>query len=908
MKKLFSLLLAALLLLSLSPAALAAAQEEAGEPRVVERKIETTADFLRFARSCARESFSSGVRFVLETDVDLSGTDFESIPYFAGEFDGGGHTIAGLAVTRAGSRLGLFRTIGAEAAVHDLKVEGRVTPDGTREYIGGLCGVNEGTVKDCSFSGEVRGVNNVGGLIGLNTGTATGCGFDGLVCGEHQVGGVAGKNAGMLFNCENRGAVNTEEITPAGEKSFDLSALSQDDFVDLSDIGGVAGENTGSVRFCRGKGDVGWHYTGYNVGGIVGKNSGFVDNCRSEGSVEGRRDVGGVVGQSVPYLAWELSEGKLKDLEKAIAALNGLLGAASSTIGSMSSTLSGQLQNMSAYSTQAMSAVSQLLGASLGQTSNYLAGISVDPVTGEITLPNANYAAADTSALTAALNNLFAQVRVVSGALEESVGASAEDLRRINGQMSYIFNLLFSMMNELGSGDLISTRDLSLDEAYDHDEGAVARCENRGSVRAETNAGGVVGCVAFELSFDKEDSLGTADFLPTQAEQLLFAVVRGCKNSGRVQSRGDCAGGIVGRMDAGAAVDCVSTAVVSAQSGSYVGGIAGEAGGTLARCISRCSLEGARYVGGAAGLGTNVADCRAWTHIARAEEYAGALAGWCEGEVSGNLYVADGPEGVDGVGRLGQAEPMTRSELLATDGLPAGFENVTVRFYVDDDVYRTISVPFGGALETLPQVDEKGGAAWVWDEFDSSALYCDTDVYGAYLEPIKTLASGEEFPLFLVEGEFYAGQSLDVQPSSDAPEQGESLGGYTLTVDGFEGVLTVRMRSDGGAAVYARGADGSWRELESEWDGRYLVFGLPNGGSFAVMAVQQRPDALLWAAGGAAALLIALLVWRALRRGRQKRQTPPETPAEEAPEEPAGPEDPERPEEEPETPEEASTE
>ena len=901
MKKLLSVLLAALLLLSLSPAALAAAEEEQAEGRVVERKIETTADFLRFARSCARESYSSGVRFVLMTDLDLTDTAFEPIGYFAGEFDGGGHTVAGLSVTRAGSRLGLFRTIGAEGRVHDLKVEGRVLPEGTREYVGGLCGVNEGTIKDCSFSGEVRGRNNVGGLIGENRGTATGCGFDGLVCGEHQVGGIAGRNAGMLFNCENRGAVNTEEITPTGENSFDLSAFSQDDFVDLSNIAGVAGENTGSVRFCRGKGDVGWRYTGYNVGGVVGKNSGFVDNCRSECAVEGRRDVGGVVGQSVPYLAWELSEGKLKDLERAITALNGMLGAASNTIGAMSSTLSGELESMSGFSSQAMSAVSQLLGAGMGQTANYLAGITVDPVTGEVTLPNANYAAADTSALTAALNNLFAQVRVVAGALENSVGASAEDMRRISGQMSYIFNLLFSMMNDIGSGDLISTRDLSLDEAYDHDEGAVARCENRGTVRAEANAGGVVGCVAFELAFDMEDSLGTADYLPTQAEQLLFAVVRSCKNSGSVQSRGDCAGGVVGRMDAGAAVDCVSTGIVSSQSGSYVGGIAGESGGTIARCISRCSLAGARYVGGAAGLGTDVSGCRAWTHIDRAEEYAGALAGWCEGEVSDNLYVAEGPEGVDGVGRLGQAEPMTRSELLATDDLPAGFENVTVRFYIDDELYRSVSVPFGGALETLPRVDDRGAAAWVWDEFDASALYCDTEVRGAYLEPIKTLASDGEFPLFLVEGEFYAGQSLDVQPSADLPEQGKPLGGYTLTVDGFEGVLTVRMRSDGGTTVLARGADGEWRELESEWDGRYLVFGLTSGGSFAVTESEQRPDALMWAAAGGAALLLLLLLWRALRRARRRKQAPPEERREEPPEEPAEAEKPE------ETPEEAST-
>jgi hypothetical protein len=873
-KRCFALLLAALLVLSLPSAAFAApAQEETpAEERVIERKIGTTAEFIRFARSCARESYSRGVRFVLETDVDLSDTDFESVPYFAGEFDGGGHSVSGLDVARAGSRLGLFRQIAAEGSVHDLKVSGSVVPSGTREYLGGLCGVNEGTVKNCEFVGEVRGVNMVGGLIGLNTGSVTGCRVEATVCGEHQVGGVAGKNTGVMFNCESAGDTNAEAITPEGESRFDLATLSQDDFVDLSNIGGVAGENTGVVRYCRAKGTVGYHYTGYNVGGIVGKNGGFVDNCRFEGAVEGRRDVGGIVGQSIPYAAWELSEGKLQELEKAIGALSGMLGSASQTIGALNSTLAGQLQSMSAFSTQAMSAVSQLLGAAAGQTSHYLAGITVDPVTGQITLPNANFAVADTSGLTAAMGSLFAQMRTISGALENGVGGATEDWQRITGQMSYIFKLLYAMMGELGHGDLISTRDLSLEEAYDHDEGAIARCENRGSVRAEQNAGGIVGCIAFELSFDMEDTLSTADYLPTRAEQLLFAVVRESKNSGAVQSRGDCAGGIVGHMDTGAAVDCLSTGQVRSLNGRCVGGIAGEAGGTLARCTSRCLLAGEAYVGGAAGLGTNVQDCRAWTHIEGAAEYAGALAGWCEGTVEGNLYVTDGVEGVDGVGRIGQADPVTRSEFLARGELPEGFENVSVRFYIDGELYRTLSVPFGGAIETLPRVEDRGGAAWVWDEFDASAIYCDTEVSGAYLEPVKTIASGEDFPLFLVEGEFFAGQELEALPFDGAPEQGEHLGGWTLRVEGYEGLLTVRMRSDGGAAVFAPDGAGGWRALESEWDGRYLVFGLENGGSFAVMAAQQRHDGLVWAAAGGAALLLLVIGGRALARGKRKKE------------------------------------
>ena len=78
------------------------------------------------------------------------------------------------------------------------------------------------------------------------------------------------------------------------------------------------------------------------------------------------------------------------------------------------------------------------------------------------------------------------------------------------------------------------------------------------------------------------------------------------------------------------------------------------------------------------------------------------------------------------------------------------------------------------------------------------------------------------------------------------------------------------MRSDVGAAVSAPDGSGGWRELESEWDGRYLVFGLDNGGSFAVIAAEKHNSALLWAAAGGAALLLAVLAGRFYARRKRK--------------------------------------
>ena len=864
MKKRLTAGLLALALLLLLPAA-ACAEEARPLYRIADER-----EFIGFLSACAREGFSRDRRFELLRDLDLTGLDCESAPYFAGEFDGGGHTVRGLRIERAGSRLGLFRQLGEGGVIRNLRLEGTVTPTGTREDIGGLVGLNEGTVENCTFTGEVRGLNRVGGLVGCNRGSLRSCTASGMVCGEHRVGGLAGLNEGLAQSCETDCAVNAEEITPSGEKRFDLAMLSQDSFVDLSDIGGVAGENTGVLAACAASGTVGFRYTGYNVGGVAGKNSGFVDACRASGSVEGRRDVGGIVGQSVPYAAWELSEGTLRDLSRAIGALNAMLASAAKDFGDRSGETLAALQGMKSDSDAAANAVRELLNAAATQTSRYLADITVDPDTGELVLPPVDIHAADTTPLTNALGSLNARMRTLTEGLDGTVGETAEAVREISGQMGYVFNLLFAMMGELGEGDFVSTRDLSFAEAYEHDEGAIQNCLSTASVRAETNAGGVVGTVAFELSFDMEDQLAGADFLPTHAERLLFAAVRGCENAGEVVSRSDGAGGIVARLDAGAVVDCVSRGRIVSLTGDYVGGVAGEAGGTLARCWACCALEGGKYVGGIAGRALDLRDCRVRTQIERASEYAGAVAGWAEGAVSGNCYAAGSPEGVDGVARLGACEAMTDEELLALDGAPRELYTLTLRFLDENGaLLEERSARFGDALGALPQRESRGGAAWVWDARSDERLYCDREIAGAYLGAVGTLSSGEEFPLFLVEGDFFEGQTLAVEPFDEAPE-GERRGGYTLAVDGYDGVLTVRMRSEGGEGVCLPDGDG-WRRAESVWDGRYLVFSLDNGGSFAVMAERESRASLLLPALGGAGLLALILLARGLGRRKKKR-------------------------------------
>lgn len=73
---------------------------------------------------------------------------------------------------------------------------------------GGVCGDNNGTVRDCKNTGSVSGQNDVGGVCGFSAGTVKSCYNTGSVHGTGtHVGGVCGSNyisttySGTITNC-----------------------------------------------------------------------------------------------------------------------------------------------------------------------------------------------------------------------------------------------------------------------------------------------------------------------------------------------------------------------------------------------------------------------------------------------------------------------------------------------------------------------------------------------------------------------------------------------------------------------------------------------------------------------------------------------------------------------------------
>ena len=357
--KFLSLLLAAILLLSLmAPAALAAGSADTVYLRTAE-------DLTEFSQNCTLDSWSQGKTVYLEADIDLTGVDFTPIPTFGGTFEGQGHTISGLFLTGSGNVRGLFRYIQPTGAVRDLNVTGTISPSDRKNTLGGLVGENHGAITNCSFSGTVSGADSIGGIAGINEaqGQIINCTFSGSVTGEHYVGGIAGQNYGSIIQCENSGSINTTEV----DAELNLDNLNQEQLNAAenvpvcTDIGGITGFSSGILQSCVNTGAVGYAHVGYNIGGIVGRQSGYLNGCANSGTILGRKDVGGIAGQLVPEVRLLYNEGQVGDLLDELDVLRELISQTGDDVRGASDELSERMQAISDRAGEAQEAMSDLM-------------------------------------------------------------------------------------------------------------------------------------------------------------------------------------------------------------------------------------------------------------------------------------------------------------------------------------------------------------------------------------------------------------------------------------------------------------------------------------------------------------------------------------------------------------------
>lgn len=462
-----ALLLALCLLASLAAPAAYAAQAE-GAVLTISNEEELRA----FAKSCALDTWSQGRTVRLAADLDLMGAEFTPVPTFGGTFLGQGHTISGLRVTAPGSTQGLFRYIQPGGVVQDLTVQGTVAPGGTRSTVGGIAGDNSGLLQNCAFRGTVQGESMVGGIAGHNgaAGQIVECTVSGTVTGESATGGVAGRSLGLLMKCENSAGVN---LTQTGS-SIDLmdadagSALEERASADdetyhllegCSDTGGVVGWSSGVVQSCANTGAVGYPHVGYNTGGIAGRQSGYLAGCVNSGAVNGRKDVGGIVGQGEPYLVIDPSGDSLERLRGELDALDLLIDRALNDAQRTSADVTARLESMGGFTDSARNSSRNMLDRISDFTDENIG--AVNTVTADLTnlLDRVDPALDDLSNLGRRLEDLSGQLKRAMDGLGlaadsgdrvmEGLRAAANHLQRAGEDLSKAADAMGDALDEL---------------------------------------------------------------------------------------------------------------------------------------------------------------------------------------------------------------------------------------------------------------------------------------------------------------------------------------------------------------------------------------------------------------------------------------------------------------------------
>ena len=253
------------------------------------------------------EDSFAGKTVRLKNDIDLGGVTAlgytikanEWFPLgiygkFAGTLDGQGHSIKGLYIDqRSKNEIGLFAALERTACVQNLTVEGVIRGG---DYVGGIVGKNANArIENCTFRGEISaGVDYgyAGGIAGYGSGTITGCKTYGALnvrldyVSDSLLNGASGGIIGymtlpstVVSGCENNMTLTSNAMS----------------------LGGIAGQSMmrASIQGCTNNGSV----NGYRqVGGILGRlvvagSGGAVTDCANHGAVTAAsEDAGGIVG------------------------------------------------------------------------------------------------------------------------------------------------------------------------------------------------------------------------------------------------------------------------------------------------------------------------------------------------------------------------------------------------------------------------------------------------------------------------------------------------------------------------------------------------------------------------------------------------------------------------------------
>ena len=823
-------------------------------------EISRVNELIEFANKCKYDSYSKDKIVKLTADIDVSGSDFKGISYFAGTFDGGSHIISGFNVDYKGSDFGFFRYIAESGFITNLNISGSINVTGSQENIGGIAGVNKGVINESSFSGKVNASTATGAIAGYNHENAkiVSCTSDADILATNQTGGIAGVNDGLISSCTSKSRVNTQELdTTLDIGGVDVGTLNlTQNVIDRNDMGGIAGESTGIISDCVNYGKIGFAHTGYNVGGIAGKQSGKVITCSNEGEIYGRKDVGGIVGQAEPDIESEYLNDRVDDVQSSIDIIN-------STLNNMSSSMNNASSDVKSYTENIIDQYKELLDKLQDKLNgNNDNDEKLEDFIDDISKDIENSTVAD-------------DIHGVADTVDSEIRTIADSIERISAQIKNIGNTVTETMDVVTSDDDY-IEDISSADSAQNSDGVIAKSVNRGAVHGDINAGGIAGTMNVEYDVDPEYDLDITETTNVRLRSTVSDVVIYCINYGEVNSKKDCAGGIVGLQELGLVYGSEGYGTVKSETGNYAGGIAGNSASAITDSYSLCNVESEDYTGGICGKGYTMQNCISIPAILGDGEAKGSLAGIIEsdGEVSTNIFVNDIYGGIDDINYSGKADSASYEAVMAMENIPDGFHRVTLVFKADGNVIDTKNIAYNANLgvSELPSIPDKDGYYAQWPEnIVSKPILQNTVVeaeYHVWIESVAgDIASQNDKPLFIAEGKFYDDNKITLSKCDTDNLSGDIEYSYAWKMRGTDvkdkGTKTchfyIKNTSGSSEVWYRDNADSGWVKADAKEHGSYMTAEIPYEADFAVIH-KESSNMIYYICGGAAACIIVLAV------------------------------------------------
>jgi DNA-binding ferritin-like protein len=823
-------------------------------------EISRVNELIEFANKCKYDSYSKDKIVKLTADIDVSGSDFKGISYFAGIFDGGSHIISGFNVDYKGSDFGFFRYIAESGFITNLNISGSINVTGSQENIGGIAGVNKGVINESSFSGKVNASTATGAIAGYNHENAkiVSCTSDADILATNQTGGIAGVNDGLISSCTSKSRVNTQELdTTLDIGGVDVGTLNlTQNVIDRNDMGGIAGESTGIISDCVNYGKIGFAHTGYNVGGIAGKQSGKVITCSNEGEIYGRKDVGGIVGQAEPDIESEYLNDRVDDVQSSIDIIN-------STLNNMSSSMNNASSDVKSYTENIIDQYKELLDKLQDKLNgNNDNDEKIEDFVDDISKDIENSTVAD-------------DIHGLADTVDSEIRTIADSIERISAQIKNIGNTVTETMDVVTSDDDY-IEDISSADSAQNSDGVIAKSVNRGAVHGDINAGGIAGTMNVEYDVDPEYDLDITETTNVRLRSTVSDVVIYCINYGEVNSKKDCAGGIVGLQELGLVYGSEGYGTVKSETGNYAGGIAGNSASAITDSYSLCNVESEDYTGGICGKGYTMQNCISIPAILGDGEAKGSLAGIIEsdGEVSTNIFVNDIYGGIDDINYSGKADSASYEAVMAMENIPDGFHRVTLVFKADGNVIDTKNIAYNANLgvSELPSIPDKDGYYAQWPEnIVSKPILQNTVVeaeYHVWIESVAgDIASQNDKPLFIAEGKFYDDNKITLSKCDTDNLSGDIEYSYAWKMRGTDvkdkGTKTchfyIKNTSGSSEVWYRDNADSGWVKADAKEHGSYMTAEIPYEADFAVIH-KESSNMIYYICGGAAACIIVLAV------------------------------------------------